>query len=254
MRDKIISKYQSWSIFVFCYNEKGNIKKVILECLSLLNKFHNPKNELIIIDDGSSDGTTELLEVLIKEFPQIKYKFHDKNKGIGSALISGYKMASNENICAVPGDGQFDLNELSAFENIDEKVLVSFFRERNQHYPPFRKFLSWINKKLNAVFLNIKVKDVNWIKVYKKNGIENIDFDLTSSLVESEIFAKMMVLGFKVKEIPSVYHAREYGRTKGASLKTLSQAASELLSLIIIIAKFKKDLKRNSTPKTLKAH
>jgi dolichol-phosphate mannosyltransferase len=232
--------YQTWSIFVFCYNEQGNIKKVIRQCVDLLKTFHREENELIIVNDGSTDNSLQEIEEMKTEHPFIKIINHKKNQGIGGALLSGYKSCKNENICAVPGDGQFDVFELAPFENIDNKTVLSFYREKNEHYHPFRKLLSWFNKFVNSYFMNIKIKDVNWIKVYKKSGLENIDIKLNSSLVESEIFAKMIVLGYQPFEVVSEYNKRDFGVTKGASLKTLSLALKELLKLVAIVNRFKK--------------
>jgi glycosyltransferase involved in cell wall biosynthesis len=232
-------RYQSWSIFIFCYNEQGNIQKVIRQCADLLEKFHCNENELIVVNDGSTDNSLKEIEEMQKEFPFLNIINHKKNKGIGGALISGYKACKNENICAVPGDGQFDISELLPFENIENKTIVSFYREKNEHYHPFRKMLSWINKFVNAYFMGIKIKDVNWIKVYKKSGLEKINIELNSSLVESEIFAKMIILGYSPLEVVSEYKKRDFGITKGASFQTLTLALKELLKLIVIVNRFK---------------
>lgn len=229
---------QSWTIIIFAFNEEHSVRNVINKCLSLLNTFNPAESELIIVDDGSSDNTKiEISKCLQNE--KIKLITHLKNRGIGEALLSGYREAQFENICAIPADGQFDVDELLPYKNIPAQTIISFYRTEKTRYTLFRKFLSHLNKFLNRYLLGIKLKDVNWIKVYKKDFFDTITPVLTSSLVESEICAKMMKNKFSTIEVPSKYHPRIGGKSKGASIKIIFQAAIESIKLYFIIAFFK---------------
>lgn len=226
---------QSWSIIIFAFNEENSIQKVIEDCLTVLEKIAPLQHELIIIDDGSIDNTLINIKKTIKNKSQIHLIEHKINKGIGEALLTGYKSALFENICAIPADGQFDVYELLPFDTIPEKTIVSFYRIEKTRYSLYRKILSFGNKAFNRYFLGISIKDVNWIKIYKNQFFKEINPVLTSSLVESEICAKMLQNNYNFIEVESKYLVREHGTSKGSSLKTLFKAIKETIKLFITI-------------------
>lgn len=227
---------QSWSIILFLYNEEDSLKAVIDSALVILKQLNATESELIIVNDGSTDKSSQIIKNYLNN-DNIKVIHHNKNKGIGEALISGYKAANYENICAIPADGQFNVEELLPFKIIPDKTIISFYRNQKTRYTLFRKLLSFGNKLLNKYLLGIKVKDVNWVKVYKKDFFDSISPVLTSSLVESEICAKMLKTGFKIIEVESTYHPRLGGKSKGASLSTIRQAIRETFKLYVELRK-----------------
>lgn len=238
---------QSWSIIIFAYNEENSIQKVIEESLKVLEKIAPFQNELIIVDDGSTDHTVKIIEDSIRSAKNAKLVVHHKNKGIGKALMTGYKLAKFENICAIPADGQFDVKELLPYSNIAEHTVISFYRVVKTRYSIYRKVLSFGNKIFNRYFLRIYIKDVNWVKIYKKHFFDEINPVLTSSLVESEICAKMVQNNYKIIEIESNYNARQGGLSKGSSPKIMMRALLELFKLFIVIRfNYKKHNKKSS--------
>jgi hypothetical protein len=79
--------------------------------------------------------------------------------------------------------------------------------------------------------LGISLRDVNWIKVYSKEQIEFASPQLTSSILESEICAKLMRAGAMAIELPSIYHPRVAGKPKGGGLRTVIKALKEIYML-----------------------
>ena len=71
-----------WSIIIFCYNEVKTIRQVIGETENVLNTISENGNEIIIVDDGSFDGSTEIIKELEYANPIIKAVYHQRNKGI----------------------------------------------------------------------------------------------------------------------------------------------------------------------------
>jgi hypothetical protein len=170
----------------------------------------------------------------------IKYICHSFNFGIGESLINGYRNSTCENVVMIPGDGQFDLKEFLPYKNFPQKSILAFYRVENTTYSFSRNFLSWINKFLNRFFIGIKLKDVNWVKVYKNAALQTLDFEIKSSLIESEIYCKLIHTGHQTIEIESSYLPRKNGKSKGASLKIILQALMDVLRLFIVTRRFKK--------------
>lgn len=198
-----------------------------------------PNNhEIIIVNDGSTDRSHELILNAISDRQNFIYKRHSINLGIGQALKTGYSLASKENVCAVPCDCQFNFKELLLCPNFTEKEFVSYYRRRT-YYNPYRRLLNHFNRLVNYLFLGINMNDVNWVKVYKKSQINHITFELNSSLIESEICAKLFAQDISCIEIESEYLKRLSDEPKGGSLKTVKQAAFDLFALIKSVRQYK---------------
>ncbi len=232
-------KPQSWSIIIFCFNEVGTIASVIKKSVDTLNLMQVENAEVLVVDDGSSDGSREIVLTEMAKYHNVRYIFHPENKGIGHALRTGYFNVKNENICAVPADGQFDLTELYPFAHLDQNSFVSFFRKENTSYSLFRNALSKVNKLVNQFLNGFSLKDVNWVKIYKRSAILSLDLQIESSLVESEICAKLLKRNNKVLEIESKYLQRTSGQSKGSSMKIVIQAMKDTFYLSRVLWNFK---------------
>lgn len=224
------------SIIIFSYNERESIENVILSVKCVLDKIAETY-EVIVVDDGSTDGTIDI----VKKYDWVKTIVHSTNKGIGQALRSGYDASSKEFVCAVPGDGQFDVRELLNVEPFPMQTFYSFYRLMT-NYSIYRSLLNLSNRIFNRWLLGISLNDVNWIKVYKKDQLDFVEVELKSSIVESEICAKLMKAGIKPVEVASIYHDRKSGKSKGGNWNTLRLAISEMVSLFIVVRRFKKKL------------
>jgi len=235
---------QSWSLIIFCYNEEKTIASVFHATYDLFSKANVRDFEIIIVDDGSRDDSPLEIKKIQEQYTEHTIAFfHEKNEGIGFALRRGYSAAKNENICAIPADGQFDVAELIPHLHVPEKTFISFYRKENVQYTTFRNILSYINKKINYYFIGIQLKDVNWVKIYKNKEIRKFEWKINSSLIESEICSKLLFNGNKVIEEVSVYLPRKAGQSKGASFKILVQAMKETIKLILVLIAYKRNIR-----------
>lgn len=230
---------ESWSIIVLCYSEEKTIEKTVEAVQFVLDKMRVSEREIIIVDDGSEDTSFSAIKSLKNKFNNIKMVRHSVNLGIGASLLSGYRVATKENVCAIPGDGQFDVKELMPYASLKNKTFISFFREKNTSYSFFRVAISKTNRFFNKFFLHFNLQDVNWVKVYKRKVLNDLKLELTSSLVESEICAKLIKLGFRPLEVPSRYLPRIAGKSKGSSPKMILQAVLEMYKLFVTVKNFR---------------
>ena len=231
------STNQSWSICVLCYNEEGSISKVLTDLEAVFTEKPSIDYEILVINDGSTDGSREVIQDHINKSSSKKLKLidHPENLGIGMAIRTGYQNSEKENVMAMCGDGQFKLEDLKNNLSIENGSFISYFRKDKTNYTLFRKFLSETNKSVNRYFFGIHLKDVNWVKAYKRKDLESIDYEIQSSLVETEIAAKLIKKGLHVKEVETYYLPRLAGEAKGASLKIVYLAVIELFKLIYVI-------------------
>lgn len=222
-----------WSLIVFAYNEEATLEKVVNQCKDFIKQSGSHDAEVIIVDDGSTDGTPDICRQLGKNANGIRVIRHEKNLGIGAALRSGYDAASKTYVCAIPADGQFDVRELLQIPAFESSVFYSFYRVEKTGYNNFRKLLTKANQFLNAIILKVAIKDVNWIKVFRRDQLLKAGISLSSSLIETEICYKLIKSGIRLEELPSVYLPRRAGLPKGGSTKTMMQALRELSRLYL---------------------
>jgi dolichol-phosphate mannosyltransferase len=231
---------RKWSIIVFCYNEEDAVHNVVEQALIFLDTYGSAGSELLLVDDGSTDRSKVILANWQKKDSRIQLISHPVNKGIGAALKAGYDAAKGDLVCAVPGDGQFNVFELASIPDLQEHSFVSFYRI-DKRYNLYRKLLTIFNNLFNRFFLGIYLKDVNWIKVYTLEQLKFADYRLDSSLIESEISGKLLKSGCKAIEMPSEYQARLGGSPKGGSWKTLQKAITEMNVLAKLVGDFNKE-------------
>lgn len=226
---------QSWSIIVLCYNEEGNLRIVVSDLLKTLGQMNVTDFQIIVVNDGSTDKSKEVIQTLSKETPQVMLKDHGTNLGIGQAIRTGLNAAEKENVMVMAGDGQFNLEDLVPHAEVKKDTMVSFYRVDKGPYTIFRHFISNFNRVLNRYILGANIKDVNWVKIYKKENLNSIKLELKSSLIETEIVTKLLKNSIKLEEYQTVYLPRIYGEPKGASFKVVSMALMELIRLIFIL-------------------
>lgn len=230
---------QSWSVIIPCYNEKGTLETVVQRVKDVLQQIAS-EFEIIVINDGSNDGSKELIDALIKTDSRFHCIHHPVNQGLGTVLREGYFRARFENIISVPGDGQFDVQEIIPYAIVLPKTFISFYRKENLTYSFFRNKLSYFNKFLNKKLIGLELKDVNWALIIKRKELDNLDLEMKSTLIKSEICAKMQLLGYKPIQVQSYYHPRTYGVSKGSSLKMIAQAIADLWMLSGSVRRFRK--------------
>src|SRR5262249_47054586 len=135
--------------------------------------------------------------------------------------------------------------------DIEDGTFMSFYRLDNVQYMRFRTVLSAANRTVNRLFNGIQLKDVNWVKIYKREAIMSFPWKMESSIIESELCAKLLLSGHRVIEVLSCYHPRQYGKSKGASFRIVWHALRETLKLVWVVRQFQNSIaKRRSKDPT----
>src|SRR5688572_21449495 len=99
------------SIFFPAYNDAATIGALVTAALNILPTLTNDF-EVIVVNDGSTDGTGAQLDALAKSHREVRVIHHSRNGGYGAALRSGFAAAQKELIFYTDGDGQYDVSEL----------------------------------------------------------------------------------------------------------------------------------------------
>ena len=225
---------QSWSLIILFYNEEGNIEKVCRQAINFLSPLADDKKEIIFVNDGSTDMSVKQVKKITDGKPYINFINNEKNLGIGASLKAGYKAAKMENVCTVPGDGQFNINELRAFRTVSPKTIISFFRVSFSYsdYSLFRLIITKTNKWINRILFSFYLRDINWVKIYKKDSLKKLPLRSQSSFVESEI-VYFLTKTHKIIESPCHFLPRQYGVSKSVRFSVLVIVFKDIIYLFI---------------------
>src|SRR5918995_5195559 len=100
------------SVFLPAYNDSGTIASLVITSLKTAERL-TPDFEIIVVNDGSADATAEIADELARTYPRVRVVHHERNRGYGGALRSGFAAASRDLVFYTDGDAQYDPAEMS---------------------------------------------------------------------------------------------------------------------------------------------
>ena len=225
------SNIRSLSIFLPAYNESENISKSVNALIKSI-----PENiiyELIVVDDGSTDSTPQIVRNLIKNNDKIRLIRHRKNMGYGSAIATGLRASKKDWIFFADSDAQFDYRQIKKFINASNNYdMVIGYREKRAD-PFVRKLNSNIYNLCVKIIYRFWVKDVNCaFKLVKREVYENIKpIGSKGALVSAEIIIKAKREKYNILELPVRHLPRKKGVQTGANIKVILRSFKEIIKL-----------------------
>ena len=209
------------SIIVPVYNEEKTVERVIekLRCL-------NVEKELIIVNDGSTDGTRDILKrIAAANAAGVKVFFHEKNRGKGAAVRTGATNATGEIICIQDADLEYEPSEIISMLDCfkDAGVSAVFGSRFLKHNPNIYKRYLWGNKLLTGLinlFYGSNYTDTyTCYKLLRREVFEKLDLRSKRYEIEAEISIKLKKNSFRVIEMPITYLPRSIEEGKKINWK-----------------------------------
>ncbi len=204
------------SVIIPVYNEKNTVKKIIRKVLDVELEM---EKEIILIDDGSTDGTREILENL--EYPNVKVKLLEKNQGKGAALRAGFSLATGDFVIIQDADLEYDPREYPILltpllDGRADAVYGSRFLGG-----PHRVLFFWhyIGNKmlttLSNILSNLNLTDMETCyKVFRKETLDKLTLKSKRFGIEPEITIKLAKQKCRIYEVPISYSGRDYTEGK----------------------------------------
>jgi len=214
------------SVIIPAYNEAGNVEKLLERVRDGLAEVGRT-GEVVMVDDGSSDGTWDRIVEQQPRYPELRPFRHRRNFGLSEALNTGFRNLRGDYVIFLPADLQSDpgedipkmMRELLA----DADVVVGWRIGRREG----KVFVSLVYNFLSRKLFGIDAHDLNWIKGFRREVIETIR-------LRSDWHRYVVVLaagrGFRVKEIRTNY----YPRTSGVSKFGRKRILRGLLDLLVV--------------------
>ncbi|HHT9125770.1 MAG TPA: glycosyltransferase family 2 protein [Candidatus Brocadiia bacterium] len=201
------------SIIIPVYNEREGISQVI-ESMQSLREKHGSRWEIIVVDDGSTDGTSDML----KNIQDVVLVQHSLNRGYGAAIKTGIKHAKYDTIIISDADGTYSANDipklLSALDGLSKCEMVVGNRE-NSNFLSARRLAKWIITRLANYLTGIKIPDLNsGLRVMKKATVMKFFHLLPDGFsFTTTITLAMLTNDYDVEFVPIEYKMRS-GKSK----------------------------------------
>ena len=210
------------SVVIPVYNEIKTLETVLDRVREV-----DVDKEIILVDDGSEDGSRELITKVSEEDPRVRGFLHEQNKGKGAALKTGFSQARGEVVVIQDADLEYNPADypalLKPFEEADADVVFgSRFLIRD--YARVHLFWHYLGNRMltfmSNVFTGLNLTDMETCyKAFKREVIQQIDVKSKRFTIEPELTAKIARMGLKVYEVPISYAGRSYGEGKKITWK-----------------------------------
>ena len=206
-----VKKLSSLSVIFPAYNDGGTIASMIATAKIAAEQVSDDF-EIIVVNDGSSDYTAEVLEEMQKKYSELRVIQHETNRGYGGALISGFSTAKKDWIFYTDGDALYNPLELT-------KLVDSLSIGRLYHH--FVKLL-----------FGIRIRDVDCdFRLIPTKIMQEIQLKSFSGSICLEMVKKIESAGYVFAEVPVNHYARKYGVSQFFNFKRILQTLNQLAHL-----------------------
>lgn len=209
------------SVVIPAYNEKATIEKLLAR-VAAAPLPPGVSIEMVVVDDGSRDGTRELLRELVqRESPRFVYVEHQKNQGKGAAVRTGFKQATGDIVMVQDADLEYSPDDYPVLlqpilDGQAEVVFGSRFLGG-----PHRVLFFWHSvgnrflTMLSNMFTDLNLSDMETCyKVFKADVLRGMELQSNRFGIEPELTAKVAKTRARIYEVPISYHGRTYAEGK----------------------------------------
>lgn len=214
------SDFQYLSIIIPIYNEEKSIKKLVEE-IEWVFKKNKLEGEIIIVNDGSTDKSAEIVNSLSNKKPNIKVFHHRINLGKSKALETGFNNSKGNIFFMIDSDLQHTSKDIPKFvKKINEGYDIVNGWRKNRKDGFFKKLSSKTFNRLSCKLFNLNIHDLNCgYKAIRKEVLDEIKLkkDFHRYLIPIAISK-----GFKVSEVEVEHFPRPYGKSKYGTIRLLT--------------------------------
>ncbi len=225
------------SVVIPAYNEEGNIGE-LCRLFDEMVQQSNYSYELILVDDGSTDGTSEMMKAAADKHSYIKYLKHPHNLGLTEALQTGFSAATGGIYVFYPADLQYlpeDIPELVK-PIVENRVDVVAGWKQGKYK---KRFVSNVYNWLSRKIFNLKIHDLNSVKAFRADVVEEM-------FLRRDWHRYLIVMaadqGYKIGEVKVELYERKWGSSKFSSIWRIPVGVLDMLAVKAQLSLLKKPL------------
>jgi len=223
---------KSITAFFPAYNDGGTIASMVISALLTLRELTDDY-EVIVVNDGSVDYTPEILEELARVYDNVRVIHHERNKGYGGALRTGFANATKDLIFYTDGDAQYDARELKLLypalvEGVDMVNGYKISRSDPWYRIVIGRMYHWIAK----LSFGLRLRDVDCdFRLMRREIFDKVQLESNSGVICVEMMKKIQDAGFVIAEVPVHHYHRVYGRSQFFNFRRTFRVGIDLLRL-----------------------
>jgi glycosyltransferase involved in cell wall biosynthesis len=229
----------SISVFFPCYNDAPTIGALVRAAETELQRL-GADYEIIVVNDGSTDESGEVLRALERQVPRLKVVTHSRNRGYGGALRSGFAHATKELVFYTDGDGQYDVRELPVLLMLmtDDTDFVNGMKMTRQD-PLYRVLAGDLHRFLSRWLFWLPIHDVDCdFRLIRRDILDRIELRSDSGSICVELVKHAQRAGARFREVSVHHYPRRFGQSQffrlGRILRTYLDLAWMWVKLMII--------------------
>lgn len=218
----------SVSVILPVYNEEAVIASTVATVLDTLATWTSDF-EVIVVNDGSQDATSAILESIAAAHPRVTVLHHVVNQGYGAALVSGFEASTKDMVFFMDSDGQFDIRDLERFFPLLQEYDAVLGYRFNRQDTWMRKLNAWGWKVLVGMVFGVYVRDIDCaFKLYPGKFLREHRLETRGAMINTEILYKFTRAGLTYTQLGVRHLPRKGGQATGAKPAVILHAFREL--------------------------
>ena len=221
------------SVIVPALNEEKNVFLAVNNIIKALGDY-NINGEVIVVNDGSSDKTEEVIKGIMSTNANIRLIAHKSPKGIGASYWEGVDLAKGRVITWIPGDNENDPWEIFRYYDLLRHVdiVIPFIFNRDVR-PLFRNMLSYLYCSIINISFLVNFNYTNGTVLFRRSILAELAHRSFSFFFQTDILIRSVKKGYLFAEVPYRLGVRKDGISKAVSFPSLMQVIKGYLGLVV---------------------
>jgi glycosyltransferase involved in cell wall biosynthesis len=234
---------ETLTVIVPCLNEERTVVPTVEGVLAVAPEL--PVSlEIFLIDDGSTDGTTDQMERLCREHPRCRMRRNPQNVGVGRSVMSAYSEVPDKSwVTVLPGDNEIDFSSIHNFLKIrDQYDLILGYFQNPVIRPMRRRIASASFRQVVRSLYGFDFKYLNGMKIYRVEVMRGLEVKSSGYAYTAELIAKAMLRNpsLRIGEAPFIARGRAHGKSNAFRPAAIANAAYEVIRGQRSVAQYRK--------------
>jgi glycosyltransferase involved in cell wall biosynthesis len=224
------------TVFFPAYNDSGTIASMVIRAVKAAAEL-TPDYEVIVVNDGSVDGTAEVADELARTYSHVRVIHHPNNRGYGGALQAGFRSATKDLIFYTDGDAQYDPAELSVLwaQMTPGADLVNGYKISRSD-PFHRIVIGRVYHHLVSTLFGLTVRDIDCdFRLMRRSIFDRVHLEKTSGVICLEMMKKIHDAGFRIVEVPVHHYHRSFGKSQFFNFRRICKTAADVMRLWVAL-------------------